>query len=346
MDQNIVSQSTYLVPSRLSFSVLLLNVFTVLTGAYGVSLSSLILLRWLFGEPIGFFGLFSTYLHLLMLPALVLVPITLLTLNRWLVLTLLVPFGLFVITYGRQFLPRSADILPDAPRLTIVTFNLHNGNMENQRVADVIRQANADIVALQELDLGMAGPLEAQLADLYPYRSLHPEIDFTGQGVFSRYPINHVEVWQTEALQGRYQFDLDGTAITLYNVHAAYPFGGRLRFNGQPRTRDVNEVLERAVQERGSVLIVGDFNMTDMSADYGRITAVYADTYREIGQGMGFSFPAHSTVFGLRNVPPLARIDYIFHSQHFAAVEAHVGSDAAGSDHLPLFASLALGTPH
>lgn len=313
-----------------------LNVLIVLAGAYGVSVSGFIMLRLLFGEPLGVFGLFSSYLHLLMMPALVLLPVVLLTSKRWLAITLIIPFGLFILSYGRQFLQISVRSSPDASRLMLLTFNLHNGNESGEQVVETIRQAQPDLVALQEL----TPQITRSLTDLFPYQSFTPRTDFTGQGILSRYPIIAAETWKTEAFQGRYQLDLNGTIITLFNVHTAYPYVTRLRFNGTKRSQDVSDILNRAAGESGPLLIVGDFNMTDMAVDYGRITPLYSDAFRQVGRGMGFTFPAHTDVFGLRNVPPLARIDFIFHSAHFQTIEAYVGADAAGSDHFPLLATL------
>lgn len=312
------------------------NVLIALVGAYGLSVSGFIVLRLLFGEPLGFFGLFSSYLHLLILPALILLPVVLLTPRRWLAITLILPFGLFAMSYWRQFLPVSVQTSTDAPRLTLLTFNLHNGNDSGEQVVETIRQAQPDLVALQEL----TPQITSFLTDLYPYQSFTPRNDFTGQGILSRYPIIAAETWKTESIQGRYQLDINGSIITLFNVHTAYPYVTRLRFNGAKRSQDVSDILNRAADEHGPMLIVGDFNMTDMSFDYGRITALYADAYRHAGRGMGFTFPAYTNIFGLRNVPPLARIDFVFHSSHFQAIQASVGADAVGSDHLPLLATL------
>jgi endonuclease/exonuclease/phosphatase family metal-dependent hydrolase len=40
-------------------------------------------------------------------------------------------------------------------------------------------------------------------------------------------------------------------------------------------------------------------------------------------------------------VPALIRIDHIFHSSHFTALNAHMLNDSGGSDHLPVVAELA-----
>ena len=41
-------------------------------------------------------------------------------------------------------------------------------------------------------------------------------------------------------------------------------------------------------------------------------------------------------------LPPLARIDYVFHNDSFQALAAHVLASSGGSDHRPLLAKLEL----
>jgi endonuclease/exonuclease/phosphatase (EEP) superfamily protein YafD len=109
------------------------------------------------------------------------------------------------------------------------------------------------------------------------------------------------------------------------------------------RQQELNSTLERSNKETFPVLIAGDFNMTDWAADYGRITARYVDSYREVGWGMGFTFPAFSvTNPQLAFLPPLARIDYVFHDRAFQVLEATVLPDTGGSDHHPLLVRLRL----
>ncbi len=80
--------------------------------------------------------------------------------------------------------------------------------------------------------------------------------------------------------------------------------------------------------------------MTDQSENYARLVhAGLTDAFRAAGQGFGFTWPAtlHDAYL---SPPPLARIDYIFHTPHFYPRRAWVGP-AIGSDHLPVLAELA-----
>jgi endonuclease/exonuclease/phosphatase (EEP) superfamily protein YafD len=76
-----------------------------------------------------------------------------------------------------------------------------------------------------------------------------------------------------------------------------------------------------------------DCNTQPLSENYAHITRLLRDSYGEVGWGLGFTGPAF--------LPPYQRIDYIFHSAEFTALEAFVWSHASGSDHRPVVATLA-----
>ena len=228
----------------------------------------------------------------------------------------------------------------------MLSFNVLGKNYRVDKVIDIIRQSDADIIALQELSYWMAEGMETQLKDAYPYQALHPQNEFTGQGILSRYPIIKEEYWQVKIGHQQAELDWNGQPLTFFNVHPPHPLRGAY-YSGAERTKEINDILRRATASDNPVLIAGDFNMTSLSEDYRRVTALYKDSYNEAGWGMGFTFPNFPILgYRLRFFPPLARIDYIFRDANFQTVEARVGTNAAGSDHFPNIATFALvGSP-
>jgi vancomycin resistance protein VanJ len=316
-----------------------MNLYRVISGAYGLNVSALLLIRAIVGESWKLVALFNSYLHLLLIPALVFLPLTLL-MKRWrLALLQVPPVILFIATYGVQFLPRGEmSVPPDTPRLSLLSYNLSKDNPSADDAIRIIREANADLVALQELNPLLADAFEGDLADIYPYRALHPDKSYPGQGVLSRFPIVEDSYWKIHLGHQRVKIETNGAALILYNTHPVHPFlRERGFFDPTLRAAEINDLLTRAEGETDPVLIAGDFNMTDLTADYQRIAVRYGDTYREVGWGMGFTFPD----LGQRLL--LARLDYVFHSQQFVALEAHVLTTSGGSDHRPLLVRFALG---
>jgi vancomycin resistance protein VanJ len=293
---------------------------------------------------------------LLLMPALLLFPLCFVLRRWWLSAILIVPFLAFMIVYLPFFLPRPITIPADAPLLRLLTYNLHAEQLLVNEMANVIRDSNADIVALQEMSPNASALFDKQLADIYPYRALYPAPDgapYHGRGLLSRYPITESKAWPVEypipVRLMRAVVDMNGTPITIYNFHAppSYPIYGQ-GFDIHPRGQQIKDVLALIAQESGAMLFMGDFNTNDTDVNYPHIIAQLQDTYREVGWGMGFTGPDWShpqSQEGLPFIPIHQRMDYIFHNRFFLPVQAQVWSTSGGSDHRPVFAVLALVRP-
>ncbi len=295
----------------------------------------------------------SSLAPLFLLPSLLIVPLSLWR-RRWPVVLVSLPAALtFLLGYGESFLPRSIPVKPAVHSLRFLTYNVHSESVSIQPMLDVIRAENADVVALQEVSPAMADVLATQLIDRYPYQALHPNFvnPIWGQGVLSRYPIVEDEYWVMSLGHQRVKIDRMGIPLVLYNTHPVHPFllrEGKV-FDMQPHQREVQEVLQRAVLDDDAILIAGDFNMTDQASDYTRLTARFGDTYREVGWGLGWTFPDLTqpaaqpikaslfSVFGR----PVVRIDFIFHSNALRPIAARVWPTSGGSDHRPVVAEFA-----
>ncbi len=113
-------------------------------------------------------------------------------------------------------------------------------------------------------------------------------------------------------------------------------------YDDSARDAQIHALIARLQDEPLPYVVAGDFNMSDQSVIYGDLAAAMGDSFREAGTGLGTSWPMLQASFGLPlSIPPLMRIDYIWHSDEFRAVEASVGP-FLGSDHLPMLATLAL----
>lgn len=320
---------------------------------YGVVISAFLLLWLVVGESRRVISLGVSYLTLLLMPSLVLLPAVLL-LRKWrLAILLIAPFMTFVITYGVQFLPRSRALPPDSVPVSFLTYNLHAERKILAPMIELIRAVAADIVALQEMSNEAVPLLDSRLADLYPYRLFYPEPNrnpYHGRALLSRYPVTENHFWPAEypipvRLQ-RALVDIQGVPVTIYNFHAppSFPIFGK-GYDLQPRQKQIEDILGMIAQDTGAVILIGDLNTYDLDQNYRTINAVLHDTYREAGWGMGFTNPDWSTEQGREGpalIPPHQRPDYIFHNDFFLALEARVWPDSGGSDHRPVWALLAL----
>ncbi len=277
--------------------------------------------------------------------------------------TLLV-FLLAVLLYGKYYLPpalrtaqgvRTASA-PQGQAITVMTYNTMGYNKHPESVVDAILASGVDVVALQELNPGVAQAIQQRLASKYPYQQLDPQEDVNGSGVISRYPLRLSDERLPGAWVGTPQIvfvTLAGkSSITILNAHAFATHPGAPEYiqgsisDREQQARAIKDFVETHPEP---VIAAVDFNSTSQNATYPIVTSVLSDAWAEAGWGMGHTFPgvlsssgARLTVAGM-NVPTwLLRIDYIFYSQHFRAVDAQIGPWDGYSDHRPVIARLVL----
>ncbi len=209
---------------------------------------------------------------------------------------------------------------------------------------ETYRQSGADLIFLQELTPYQATALADNLQDVYPYRALF-EDDMADNGLLSKYPILEYDLltpYQHLPFYTRFVVEVEGRRLTLINVHSAppaHPNFDNLTFH--LRNLNTLQVVADAAAGGEALIVAGDLNATDQSADYALLRgAGLEDAFRMAGWGFGSSWPRYRSIEykGLAP-PPLIRIDYIFISPHFAAERVWVGGET-GSDHLPVLADL------
>jgi endonuclease/exonuclease/phosphatase family metal-dependent hydrolase len=231
----------------------------------------------------------------------------------------------------------------------VMTYNIHHGEgldrkVDLQRIADLIKREQADIVALQEVDKGVQRTerrdCPAELAALtgmscvfsnnYPFQGGE-----YGNAVLTRFPIKrranqHYRMLHPGEQRGLLQVVLEvrGRELVFLDTH--------LDARGEDAERwfSAAELVE-AIQPLGQpVILCGDFNDTPDSRTYEKLAQQFTDTWKVAGAGDGFTIPAEK---------PRKRIDYIWTSKEPAleALKAWVPESKA-SDHLPVVAEFRL----
>ena len=105
----------------------------------------------------------------------------------------------------------------------------------------------------------------------------------------------------------------------------------------------------RNLSSETPLIVAGDANATDLSDAYAFLSDDLVDSWREAGAGFGHTYPSSSSpgipALNLRFPNWLVRIDYIFHSEHWEAIDARVAPSSGGSDHRAVIAELVLRQP-
>lgn len=268
-------------------------------------------------------------------------------------LLLLLPSGFAAAYFLLPHINQSPPLPVGAEKLAVLTFNVWWNHSDADALAQIILDADADVVLLQELGDLTANALVDALDEFYPHQALHAQSGWDamrGQGVFSRYPLANSDYWQYDDLplshgHQRVELDFNGETIVLYNIHpwppVDYGRGLSVRFtddNERSHRIALQRLHDRAQAETLPTIVAGDFNMSEQFVEYHEMTRHFTDAYRQAGRDLGYTYPAK----GLGPWPtPLIRLDYVFHSEHFVAVDARVWPDAGPSDHRPVRVELA-----
>jgi endonuclease/exonuclease/phosphatase (EEP) superfamily protein YafD len=204
-------------------------------------------------------------------------------------------------------LGRGAPEVPpeDASTLRLLTINVLVHNDDVADTARDIREADADVVLVQEYGKAWAERLPAALEDEWRLVAAHPREDSFGVAAFVRRD-------RHGSMRG---------AIGLAAIEA-------------------RELLRRVDDREGDtpVLLAGDFNAVGGSAiDQAVQRAGFRDAWELAGEGPGWTWPRN----GVLRVLPGIRIDHVYvddawEVQRVRRLPSH------GSDHRPLLVDLAV----
>ena len=241
--------------------------------------------------------------------------------------------------------------------LRVLCYNIHygqgmDGQYDIQRLAEVIKATKPDLVALQEVDVGVRrsgrvhqlqklGELTGLTARFGPTQ--HYEGGLFGNAVLTRFPILDELIQPlpyTEATPERQTYPRGALVITVQA-----PDGQPLRFIS---THFQHNVPEDRVEEAKTInalfatptdklrtILAGDFNATP---DAEPIAILEKNWLHAIDDARAPSAPS---------VNPKSRIDYILYrdSKDFRLVSSEVLPEATASDHRPVLAVLQLTKP-
>jgi endonuclease/exonuclease/phosphatase (EEP) superfamily protein YafD len=308
---------------------------------YAAGIVLYLLLRILTGYRLWPLALMSNFLHWLLLPAFILLPIIVWQ-RRWPTSGMLAAGVIaFIWLFGGLFLPQSIIQTAHASSdqtLTMMTLNANDDNAPPDELISLLRDSGADIVALQEVGPGQAAALDENLLDEYPYRD-YGGYGIPGIGLLSRYPIveHQIVVDETTFPYLIATLSVDGRELTAISAHPPPPRWVGLQDYQSTGIMEISYFADLATIGDPTILM-GDFNAVDQSVDYRLLAdAGLHDAFREAGWGFGLTWPDYSALPWLQD--PVIRIDYIWHTGHFEAQQAWVGP-STGSDHRAVIAQL------
>jgi endonuclease/exonuclease/phosphatase family metal-dependent hydrolase len=263
---------------------------------------------------------------------------------------LAIPFLLLLLLGGAGEAPKAAPPQRDPRTLRVMTFNIHIGvGMDKQRdlarIANVIKAADVDVVALQEVDVRTrrSGTDVDQLAELAKLTGMHGRFgkgrDFDGgeygQAILSRRPIKDLVVHK---LPGDSVQEERVALFATIEQPAPLPellfVGTHIHHVGEnyrlPQAREINRLLKDAMSKpTPAVLLLGDLN----AKPDGQVMTLMRELWEDPTADAGMTFPADK---------PDRKIDYVLlpKGHKWTVVSAKVVDEPVASDHRPVVVEL------
>lgn len=206
----------------------------------------------------------------------------------------------------------------------VVAANVNSRNPTIGRaVADAVSRGG-DLVLLIEAGKGKWTPPPEYTTVIRP--------QYSAQVILSRFPARLLDKpagWPKDFRAHRLEVDAPTGRIVVYLAHPKRPHLGPRRILGirgqlQAQRREREALLRSARAERVPVVVAGDFNTSDRSRSYRRITSRFRDATRA-----GWGGPTYVKASWR---PFLLRIDHIFVPRDWCASQAERFA-LHGSDH-------------
>ncbi len=319
-----------------------------------------LVLRLTVGDGNVRLSLVNSFAYFLFIPLLVLLILALIARSRLALLRLLPVLMAIIIWIGPRFIPKSIAAASGEQTIRLMSLNVWGNQHDFSRTEKGLRDNPVDILALVEVSPTYAAEKMNELRDLYPYQSTQQDDTRWGDNyTLSKYPIVSTETVDLGVpdmpLLVRTVIDVDGNQIAMYTVHLAWPVDEdsittkglafymqvALAFDDRIRNQQIDNLVAQLKNEPLPYILAGDFNTSDFSVTYNKLAGAMHDSFAEGGVGLGGSWPV-AQARGLPSwLPPLIRIDFIWHSEGLRTIRAWQGAET-GSDHLPLLADLAL----
>jgi len=258
--------------------------------------------------------------------------------KRWGLVAILAAAGAISVAPLLPYIPRSfgteAAAFTGTPPLKVLTVNVSYRQFQAKRLLESVREADPDVVVVQEL----TPHAERVLADLdneFPNFRKFPADGAYGIGLWSKHELESggtVALGRLPAIEARVRGP-SGT-FTLIGVHLSAPVTQR---RAAARNQQLTELAARAAAIQGPLIVAGDFNTTPYSPYFTTFLEKSGLTDSRRGRTLSTSWP---TMLRWVGIP----IDHVTVNDRFTIL-SHRRLRNFESDHFGALVEVALRDP-
>lgn len=219
--------------------------------------------------------------------------------------------------------------------LSLMTVNVYQFNRKSERLVELAKRYDPDILLAVETDLWWRDELEP-VAQNYPHVASMPLDNTYGMIFMTRLePVGPIEfrfIIKEGIPSIRVELKLrNGETIVFYGLHPEPPTPIE---DSEDRDMELIAVARELAEEKHPALVAGDLNDVAWSPTTRRFKRLSGTLDPRVGRGLYATF--HAKIPGM-SWP----LDHLFHTPDFTISELDVLPDV-GSDHFPIFARLCL----
>jgi len=212
--------------------------------------------------------------------------------------------------------------------IKLLQLNVLVSNKEYEKVRNLIKKYDPDILMLNEINRNWVEALSNSLSD-FKYQIELPRNDYFGMAVYSKFECDleerYFESSETPYIIANVQ-DND-KRFTLIFTHLCSPQNLKLF---EYRATQLDELTKLSLKNR--FILAGDFNLTNYSSYYRNFLKTTKLVDSRKGFGLQHSWPTFTPIFRLS-------LDHYFVSKDIKVIDRKV-LESVGSDHFPVLIKL------
>ena len=246
--------------------------------------------------------------------------------------------GVFALINFADILPafvgRGGEAVSSSNRVTILLVNVLTSNKEYERVRQLVRSEDPDIVALLEVSETWMNELSS-VKDEYPHVVASPRSDNFGIALFSRIPFVEseiIEIGEAGLPTAFTRLRLEDVALTIIATH---PLPPTRRASARYRNRQLKELAHYLHAVGKPVIVMGDLNTTPYSPHFKKL--LRESGLRDSRRGRGIQPTWQAQFPWVLRIP----LDHVLHSPDITVLDRRLGPNI-GSDHLPVIVEFSL----
>ncbi len=246
---------------------------------------------------------------------------------------------IFPYWFGEMKVPDAAENYLEESTVSILLANVLITNKDAEKFREVVRDADADMVLVMEVDQWWLDQLK-DFKRTYPFVIEQPNDVAYGMALYSRLPIENTEIKFLKHKNVPSFHSLvtlkSGQKFMLHSVHPVAPMpSDKYPDNVGEAENELIQIGEMVAREQFPAMVAGDFNDVSWS-NTARLFGKDGNLNNvRLGRGLYNTFDANSIFMRW----PL---DHYYVTRHFKLVEIKL-LDKIGSDHFPIYAKFSLG---